>query len=84
MADLPFVPIRIAVLTVSDTRTLADDKSGQTLADRIAEAGHILADRRPGPRPAHRGTGRTPLSYRPGNQSRYSGHDLLLWRCRPD
>ena len=41
----PFVPVRIAVLTVSDTRTLADDKSGQTLADRIIEAGHILAIR---------------------------------------
>ena len=40
-----FIPIRIAVLTVSDTRTLADDRSGQTLADRIVEAGHILADR---------------------------------------
>ena len=44
-AKRAFVPVRIAVLTVSDTRTLADDKSGQTLADRIAEAGHILADR---------------------------------------
>ena len=40
-----FVPIRIAVLTVSDTRIFADDKSGQTLADRIAEAGHTLAAR---------------------------------------
>ena len=40
-----FIPVRIAVLTVSDTRSLADDKSGQTLADRIAEAGHILAAR---------------------------------------
>ncbi len=42
----PFIPVGIAVLTVSDTRSLADDKSGQTLADRIAEAGHRLADRR--------------------------------------
>jgi molybdenum cofactor biosynthesis protein B len=41
----PFIPVRIAVLTVSDTRTLADDKSGQTLADRIVEAGHVLAVR---------------------------------------
>jgi molybdenum cofactor biosynthesis protein B len=41
----PFVPVGIAVLTVSDTRTLADDKSGQTLADRIVEAGHRLAIR---------------------------------------
>ncbi|WP_292641595.1 MogA/MoaB family molybdenum cofactor biosynthesis protein, partial [Mesorhizobium sp.] len=40
-----FIPVRIAVLTVSDTRGLADDKSGQTLADRIVEAGHVLADR---------------------------------------
>lgn len=40
-----FIPVRIAVLTVSDTRSLAEDKSGQTLADRIADAGHILADR---------------------------------------
>lgn len=40
-----FIPVRIAVLTVSDTRQLSDDKSGQTLADRITEAGHILADR---------------------------------------
>ncbi|HWK65168.1 MAG TPA: molybdenum cofactor biosynthesis protein B [Rhizobiaceae bacterium] len=42
----PFIPVRIAVLTVSDTRTLADDKSGKTLADRVEEAGHILSDRR--------------------------------------
>lgn len=42
----PFIPVKIAVLTVSDTRTLADDKSGQTLAERIEDAGHFLADRR--------------------------------------
>ena len=41
----PFVALKIAVLTVSDTRVLADDKSGDTLADRIAQAGHELADR---------------------------------------
>ncbi len=41
----PFVAINIAVLTVSDTRTVDDDKSGQTLADRITEAGHYLAGR---------------------------------------
>ncbi|MEP9370868.1 molybdenum cofactor biosynthesis protein B [Mesorhizobium sp. KR1-2] len=41
----PFIPVRIAVLTVSDSRTLADDKSGQTLADRIALADHVLAAR---------------------------------------
>ena len=43
---LEFTPVRIAVLTVSDTRQLADDKSGQTLVDRISAAGHILADRK--------------------------------------
>jgi molybdenum cofactor biosynthesis protein B len=41
-----FVPVRIAVLTVSDTRQMADDKSGQTLVDRIAAAGHMLMDRK--------------------------------------
>ena len=40
-----FIPLHIAVLTVSDTRTLADDKSGQTLQDRIVAAGHRVADR---------------------------------------
>lgn len=42
---LPFHPVRIAALTVSDTRTAADDRSGDTLAARIEAAGHILADR---------------------------------------
>ncbi|MFN0220080.1 MAG: molybdenum cofactor biosynthesis protein B [Hyphomicrobium sp.] len=41
----PFQSVRIAVLTVSDTRTLADDKSGSLLADLITAAGHALADR---------------------------------------
>jgi molybdenum cofactor biosynthesis protein B len=41
-----FIPVRIAVLTVSDTRELADDRSGQVLVDRIAEAGHTLTDRK--------------------------------------
>ena len=41
----PFVPLKIAVLTVSDTRELADDKSGATLVARIEAAGHALADR---------------------------------------
>ena len=41
-----FIPVRIAVLTVSDTRALADDRSGDVLVDRIAAAGHILADRK--------------------------------------
>jgi molybdenum cofactor biosynthesis protein B len=40
-----FVPLRIAVLTVSDTRTIEDDKSGGTLAERIAKAGHALVAR---------------------------------------
>ena len=40
-----FIPLRIAVLTVSDTRDLAQDKSGATLAERIEKAGHVLADR---------------------------------------
>ncbi len=41
----PFVPVAIAVLTVSDTRSLEEDRSGRTLADRIAEAGHRLQAR---------------------------------------
>ena len=40
-----FVPLNIAVLTISDTRSLADDKSGTTLAERIVAAGHTLAGR---------------------------------------
>ena len=40
-----FKPIRIAVLTMSDSRSLADDKSGDYLAKAISEAGHLLADR---------------------------------------
>jgi molybdopterin adenylyltransferase len=40
-----FIPVGIAVLTVSDTRSLADDKSGATLVARIEEAGHRLVDR---------------------------------------
>ncbi|MGE4326360.1 MAG: molybdenum cofactor biosynthesis protein B [Pseudodonghicola sp.] len=40
-----FIPVRIAVLTVSDTRTFADDKSGQVLVERIEQAGHKLAAR---------------------------------------
>lgn len=42
---LDFIPVRIAVLTVSDTRSLAEDRSGQTLVDRLTEAGHQLAAR---------------------------------------
>ena len=42
----PFAPVRIAVLTVSDTRSLTDDRSGDALVERIQGAGHIVADRR--------------------------------------
>lgn len=42
----PFIPVRIAVLTMSDTRDLAQDKSGDALARMIAEDGHELADRK--------------------------------------
>ncbi|MBO6789251.1 MAG: molybdenum cofactor biosynthesis protein B [Dinoroseobacter sp.] len=41
----PFLPMRIAVLAVSDTRSLAEDKSGDVLVARISEAGHKLAAR---------------------------------------
>jgi molybdenum cofactor synthesis domain-containing protein len=41
----PFIPVRIAVLTVSDTRGPGDDRSGDTLAQMIREAGHEIADR---------------------------------------
>ena len=41
-----FIPIRIAVLTVSDTRQLDEDKSGNVLVARLEEAGHHLADRK--------------------------------------
>jgi molybdopterin adenylyltransferase len=41
----PFIPVRIAVLTVSDTRTPADDKSGDTLVSLLTNDGHVLAAR---------------------------------------
>ena len=41
----PFLPVNIAVLTVSDTRTAADDKSGQTLVDMIGRDGHRVVAR---------------------------------------
>lgn len=41
----PFVPVHIAVLTVSDTRTLETDRSGDTLVQRLTGAGHLLAAR---------------------------------------
>jgi len=40
-----FIALKIAVLTVSDTRDLADDKSGATLVERIEKAGHAVAAR---------------------------------------
>ena len=42
----PFQPVNIAVLTVSDTRSLAEDRSGDTLVARLEAAGHHLADRK--------------------------------------
>lgn len=44
-SEKPFLPVRIAVLTVSDTRDLASDRSGDTLVERLTAAGHVLADR---------------------------------------
>jgi molybdenum cofactor biosynthesis protein B len=43
--ELPFKPVRVAILTVSDTRDEATDTSGQLLIDRVKAAGHELADR---------------------------------------
>jgi molybdenum cofactor biosynthesis protein B len=45
-AELPFTPVRIAVLTMSDTRSAAEDKSGNLLEALVGEAGHVLADRK--------------------------------------
>ncbi|PJE32990.1 Molybdenum cofactor biosynthesis protein B [Pseudooceanicola marinus] len=45
MSEKDFIPVRIAVLTVSDSRTLAEDRSGDTLVTRIEAAGHVLAAR---------------------------------------
>ena len=45
MSERDFIPVRIALLTVSDSRDLAQDKSGDVLAGRISKAGHILAAR---------------------------------------
>ena len=42
----PFIPVNIALLTASDTRSEADDTSGRALAERLTDAGHRLADRR--------------------------------------
>jgi molybdenum cofactor biosynthesis protein B len=43
--SIAFIPVRIAIMTVSDTRDASNDKSGDTLAARIKDAGHELADR---------------------------------------
>lgn len=40
-----FIPVRIAVMAISDTRGPNDDRSGDTLVDRLTGAGHVLADR---------------------------------------
>lgn len=45
-AQRDFIPVRIAILTVSDTRSLAEDRSGDTLVSRLEKAGHVLADRK--------------------------------------
>ena len=43
--ETKFLPVNLAVLTVSDSRTLEDDRSGDALVQRLLEAGHFLADR---------------------------------------
>ena len=45
MTEIEFIPVRIAVLTVSDTRTSKNDQSGDVLTERILNSGHILMDR---------------------------------------
>lgn len=45
-SDRPFKPVNIAVLTVSDTRTFEDDRSGDTLVARITDSGHVVQDRK--------------------------------------
>jgi molybdopterin adenylyltransferase len=42
----PFLPVNIAILTVSDTRTEADDRSGATLIERVTQSGHRVAARK--------------------------------------
>ncbi|MCB9705094.1 MAG: molybdenum cofactor biosynthesis protein B [Myxococcales bacterium] len=46
MAERPFIPVNLAILTISDTRTLETDRSGQRLVDRLGEAGHRIAARK--------------------------------------
>jgi len=45
MSERSFVPLRVAVLTVSDTRDIATDKSGDMAVSRLSDAGHVIADR---------------------------------------
>lgn len=45
MAEREFIPVNVAVLAVSDTRTLETDRSGQTIVDLLTEAGHRVAAR---------------------------------------
>ncbi len=45
MSSKNFMPLQIAVMTASDTRTLEEDTSGKVLAERLTDAGHILAER---------------------------------------
>lgn len=45
-ANAEFIPLNIAVMTVSDSRTDADDKSGKILAERLIQAGHNLAEKK--------------------------------------
>jgi molybdopterin adenylyltransferase len=45
MSERPFLPVNVGVLTVSDTRTIETDRSGQTIVDLLTEAGHTIAAR---------------------------------------
>ena len=53
MPEREFIPLRIAVLTVSDSRTAADDRAGDLLAERLRRDGHTLADRALAPDDVH-------------------------------
>lgn len=46
MPDRPFVPVNVAVLTVSDTRTIENDTSGQAIVEALVAAGHVVVRRR--------------------------------------
>ena len=80
-----FIPLKIAVLTVSDTRALDDDKSGATLAERIEKAGHAVG----GARDRHRRRGEDPragesLDRRSGDRRRHHHRRHRLHRPRRD